>query len=117
MPAHQGKFGLTYRATDAWTIGATAIVQSGTYLFGDEANVTPKLPAFFMLNLGTSYQLTPHIQLFAEVENVTNSQYYTFGTFSPTTAVFLAQAPNATNPRAYSPSAPVGGFGGVRINF
>jgi iron complex outermembrane receptor protein len=31
--------------------------------------------------------------------------------------VFLAQAPNATNPRAYSPAAPIGGFGGVRITF
>jgi iron complex outermembrane recepter protein len=117
VPAHQGKLGLTYRLTDQWTISAVGIAQSGTFLFGDEANLTPKLPAFFTLNLSTSYQLTPHIQLFASVENVTNEKYYTFGTFSPTTAVFLSQAPNATNPRAYSPAAPVGGFGGVRMTF
>ena len=117
VPAHQGKLGLTYRLTDKWTVSAVGIAQSGTYLIGDEANLTPKLPAFYTLNLGTSYQLTPHIQLFASVENVTDQKYYTFGTFSPTTAVFLSQAPNATNPRAYSPAAPVGGFGGVRITF
>jgi iron complex outermembrane receptor protein len=117
VPAHQGKLGATFRITDAWTIGGALIAQSGQFLVGDEANLTPQLPAFFTLNLSTSYQLTPHVQLFASVENVTNERYYTFGTFSPTTAVFLSQAPNATNPRAYSPAAPVGGFGGVRITF
>ncbi|MFL5284750.1 MAG: TonB-dependent receptor [Rhodopila sp.] len=117
IPAHQGKLGLTYKVTDAWIISAAGIVQSGSYLFGDEANLTPKLPPFFTLNLSTSYQLTPHIQLFAEVDNVTNTRYYTFGTFSPTSSVFLAQAPNATNPRSCSISAPVAGFGGVRITF
>jgi iron complex outermembrane receptor protein len=117
VPPHQGKLGLTYRVTDQWTIGGVLIAQSGQFLFGDEANLTPQLPGFVTLNLSTSYQLTPHIQLFAAVDNVTDAKYYTYGTFSPTTSVFLAQAPNATNPRAYSPAAPIGGFGGVRITF
>ncbi len=117
MPAHQGKLGLTYRVTDKWTIGGVIIAQSGQFLVGDEANLTPQLPAFFTLNLSTSYQVTPHVQLFASVENVTNEKYYTFGTFSPTSSVFISQAPNATNPRAYSPAAPVGGYGGLRITF
>jgi iron complex outermembrane recepter protein len=117
VPLNQGKLGLTYRVTDQWTVAAILLAQSGQYLVGDEANLTPELPPFFTLNLSSSYQVTPHVQLFASVENVTNEKYYTFGTFSPTTSVFLSQAPNATNPRAYSPAAPVGGFGGVRITF
>jgi iron complex outermembrane receptor protein len=117
VPAHQGKLGVTYHVTDQWTVGAVVIAQSGSYLFGDDANLTPKLPGFITLNLSTSYQLTPNIQVFASVENVTDAKYYTYGTFSPTTAVYLAQAPNATNPRAYSPAAPIGGFGGVRVKF
>jgi iron complex outermembrane recepter protein len=117
VPLNQGKLGLTYRATDKWTIGGVIIAQSGQFLVGDEANLTPQLPAFFTLNLSTSYQVTPHVQLFASVENVTNEKYYTFGTFSPTSSVFISQAPNATNPRAYSPAAPVGGYGGLRITF
>jgi iron complex outermembrane receptor protein len=117
VPAHQGKLGLTYHVTDQWTIGAVALAQSGQYLFGDEANLTPQLPAFVTLNLSTSYQVTPHVQLFASAENITDTKYYTFGTFSPTSAVFISQAPNATNPRAYSLAAPLGGFGGVRITF
>ena len=117
VPAHQGKLGLTYQLTDQWTVGAVAIAQSGQYLLGDEANLTPQLPGFVTINLSTSYQITPHIQLFASAENVTDAKYYTFGTFSPTSSVYLSQAPNAINPRAYTPAAPVGGFGGVRITF
>jgi outer membrane receptor protein involved in Fe transport len=117
VPAHQGKLGLTWSVTDAWTLGAVLIAQSSQFLFGDAANLTPQLPGFVTLNLSTSYQVTPHIQFFASVENVTDAKYYTYGTFSPTTSVFVAQAPNATNPRAYSPAAPIGGFGGVRITF
>ncbi|MGD0105956.1 MAG: TonB-dependent receptor [Rhodopila sp.] len=117
IPAHQGKLGLTYHVTDQWTVGGVLIAQSGQFLFGDEANLTPPLPGFVTLNLSTSYQITPHIQLFASVDNVTDSKYYTYGTFSPTASVFLSQAPNATNPRAYSPAAPVAGFGGLRVTF
>ena len=117
VPAHQGKLGLTYKITDDWTVAGVLLAQSGQYLFGDAANLTPQVPGFVTLNLSTSYQLTPHVTLFASVENVTDAKYYTYGTFSPTSSVFLSQAPNATNPRAYSPAAPVGGFGGVRVTF
>jgi outer membrane receptor protein involved in Fe transport len=69
------------------------------------------------MDLSTTYQLTGNVQLFAWVQNITNARYYTFGTFSPTSSVFLAQAPGATSPRSLSPAAPIGGFGGVRISF
>jgi outer membrane receptor protein involved in Fe transport len=117
IPANQLKFGGSYKMTDKWTVGATAIVAGGSYLFGDEANLTPKLPGYFDLNLNTTYQLTKAVQLFAWVQNVTNARYYTFGTFSPTSSVPIAQAPGASNPRSYSPAAPIGGFGGVRVAF
>lgn len=117
IPLHQAKLGVTWHATDQWTLSAVLIAQSSQFLFGDEANLTPPLPGFATLNLSTSYQLTPHIQFFASVDNVTDTKYYTYGTFSDTSAVFLAPAPSATNPRSYSPAAPIGGFGGVRITF
>ncbi len=117
IPANQLKLGGTYKMTGKWTVGAAVIAASTAYLIGDEANLTPPLPAYVTLNLSTSYQLTEHIQLFAWAQNVTNQRYYTFGTFSPVTSVFLAQAPNATNPRSYSIAAPAGGFVGVRATF
>jgi outer membrane receptor protein involved in Fe transport len=117
VPANQLKFGVYYKVTDKWTVGAVGVYQSGQYLFGDPSNLTPRLPGFVTLNLNTQYQVTPDVQLFGLIENVNDARYYTYGTFSPTSAVFLAQAPNAANPRSYSPAAPIGGFGGVRVRF
>jgi iron complex outermembrane receptor protein len=117
IPVNQVKLGVYYKVTDKWTVGATAIGASAAFLFGDEANLTPPLPGYFTVNVSTSYQLTDNVQLFAWAENITNTRYDTFGTFSPTSSVFLAQAPGATNPRSLSPAAPIGGFGGVRISF
>jgi outer membrane receptor protein involved in Fe transport len=117
IPMNQVKFGGNYKVTDAWTVGATAIYASSAYLFGDEANLTPPLPGYFTLNLSTTYQVTKHVQLFAWVENMTDARYYTYGTFSPTSSVYLSQAPGASNPRSYSIAAPIGGFGGVRVSF
>ena len=117
IPTNQIKLGFDYELTEAWTIGGTGIAASGRYLFGDEANLTPKTPAYFVLNLHTSYQLTPNLQLFGLLQNAFNTTYYTFGTFSPTSSVFLAQAPGATNPRSYSPGAPIAGTVGVRLTF
>jgi iron complex outermembrane receptor protein len=117
IPLNQVKLGVYYKVTDKWSVGATAIGASTAFLFGDEANLTPPLPGYFTMNLSTSYQLTDNIQLFAWAQNITNARYNTFGTFSPTSSVFLSQAPGATNPRSYSPAAPIGGFGGVRVTF
>jgi iron complex outermembrane receptor protein len=117
IPQHVVKFGADYKPTDAWTVGGTAIAASGQFLFGDEANLTPKTPPYFVLNLHTSYQVTKNFQLFALIENAFNTQYYTFGTFSPTSSVPIAQAPGATNPRSYSPAAPIGAEIGIRATF
>jgi iron complex outermembrane recepter protein len=117
VPRSVFKAGVDVHATEKLTIGADLLNQSGQYLFGDEANLTPRLPGFTTLNLRGLYQVTSHLQLFVDIDNVTDARYYTFGTFSPTNAVFLAQAPGATNPRAYSPAAPIGAFGGVKVTF
>jgi iron complex outermembrane recepter protein len=117
IPTNLLKLGASYKVTDAWTVGATGIAASGQYLFGDEANLTPKTPAYFVAKVNTSYQLTDQIQLFGFVQNAFNTRHYTFGTFSPTSSVFIAQAPGATNPRSYSVAAPIAGYAGLRVTF
>ena len=117
IPSNLWKLGFDYKVTDAWAVGGTGVAASGQFLFGDEANLTAKTPAYFALNLHTSYQLTPNLQLFGLIENAFNTAYYTFGTFSPTSSVFIAQAPGAANPRSYSPAAPIAGFVGLRVTF
>jgi outer membrane receptor protein involved in Fe transport len=117
VPRDIVKFGADADAMPSLHVGADGQYQSGQYLFGDEANLTPKLPGFFVLNLHGSYDVTPRVQVFANVQNVLDRRYYTYGTFSPTNSVYLAQAPRATNPRSYSLAAPDGVFGGVRVKF
>jgi outer membrane receptor protein involved in Fe transport len=117
IPSNLWKMGVDYNVTDAWTVGGTGVAASGQFLFGDEANLTAKTPAYFVLNLHTSYQLTPNLQLFALLENAFNTTYDTFATFSPTSSVPIVQAPGAANTRSYSPAAPIAGTVGVRITF
>jgi outer membrane receptor protein involved in Fe transport len=117
IPRNTVKLGIDVDMTDAWHAGADGQYQTGQYLFGDEANLTPRLPGFFVLNAHTSYDVTPRVQLFASAENVLDRRYYTFGTFAPTSSINLVQAPGATNPRSYALAAPLGLFGGVRVKF
>jgi len=70
-----------------------------------------------VLGAHTNYDITPHVQIFANAQNLLDQRYYTFGTFSPTSSIYLAQAPGAANPRSYSLAAPIGFFGGVRVKF
>ena len=117
VPRSVFKGGIDADITKAWHAGGDGQYQTGQFLFGDEANLTPRLPGYFVLNLHTSYDITPHFQIFASAQNVLDRRYYTYGTFSPTTSVYLAQDPSATNPRSYSLAAPLGFFGGVKVQF
>jgi outer membrane receptor protein involved in Fe transport len=117
IPANLVKLGVDYKLTDAWTVGGSGIYASGQFLFGDEANLTPPTPPYFVANLHTSYQVTKNLQLYALLQNAFNATYYTFGTFSPTASIPIIQAPGATNPRSYSPAAPIGVTVGLRATF
>jgi len=117
IPEHVMKFGADYKISDKWTFGGSALASSGRYLFGDEANLTPRTPPYFVLNLHSSYWVASNVQAFALINNAFNAQYYTFGTFGPTSAAPIAQAPGAANPRQYSLAAPIAVKLGVRVTF
>jgi outer membrane receptor protein involved in Fe transport len=120
IPENLFKFGADYNVTRRWTIGFSATAQTSTFLYGDEANLTKPLPGYFTADITTSYQLTPRLRFFASIDNVTDTKYYEYGTFSPTGlagGVYVAQAPNYTNPRSYSIAAPIAAVGGVKLTF
>ncbi len=114
---HSVKFGVGYDVTSAWTVAFDGRATSGQYLFGDESNSTPKVPGYVVVNANTRYQFTDYIQLFAMVQNLFDTKYETFGTFSETEEVPLLEAPNASNTRAFSAAPPIAIYGGVRIKF
>ncbi len=71
-----------------------------------------------MLNVHSTYQITPNVQLFGLAENAFNTRYETFGTFSPVASnTPILQVPNASNTRSLSPAPPIAGYGGIRVTF
>ena len=83
VPQHQIKVGAQYAVTPRWTVGVTGIVSSGRVLQGDEANLNPRTGSYVTFNLNTNYHVTEKIELFGLLQNVSNTQYATFGSFSP----------------------------------
>jgi outer membrane receptor protein involved in Fe transport len=105
IPRHRGLVSIDYDGK-GWALGADMQAQSGQYLVGDEANLQPKTGAFLVVDLRGSKEMFGRFTLFAEVSNLFDRHYATFGTFSETSNVFLAEAPGAANPRSLGPGAP-----------
>ena len=122
IPSQLGKIGVEYHITPRWIVGGDSIIVGSQYFVGDDANQNSKLPAYAVLNLHTSYQLTDHFQVFGIVNNVTNNHYATYGTYygtdtsgggvSPTLA-----ANNGGNPDAVTVAQPLSVYGGVKVSF
>ncbi len=114
IPQHRIKASADYMVTPEWKVGVDAIVASGQYLIGDESNLNPMLPGYWVVNLNTTYKLSKDVELFGMVQNLFNRHYYTFGTFFDTTAVpFLG----LTDPRSVSPAMPLAVYAGLRAKF
>ncbi|MGC8475094.1 MAG: TonB-dependent receptor [Acetobacteraceae bacterium] len=111
------RIGFDWQATDKLSIGLSALAVGPSYLYGDAANLDKPLPGYVVLNLIGRYRITPTVELFGSVENLTDQRYYTYGSYTQLGSVAVAQAPDLTNPRSYSVAAPIGGFVGLRVRF
>lgn len=94
------------REERSWSAGLTMRARAGQYLAGDEGNDNARTPAYAVFDLDGSLEMLPGLRLVAQLRNVLNKRYATFGTFSEVDEVNLSEAPGAENPRAYAPGAP-----------
>jgi iron complex outermembrane receptor protein len=123
IPAHRFKAGFEYGVTDAWKVGADLNVVGSQWLVHDDTNLSPKVPAYAVLNLHTSYQVTPNIELFGLINNALNQQYYVGGTFFQTGGLASATpgVPNLmaqlTDPRTFVPGMPLAAYAGIKAKF
>ena len=115
IPQHRLKIGIDYRVNPRWTVGTSVSLQSGFYVFGDESNQNPKVPASWVVNLRTAYNITDNFQIFGRIDNVFNYKYSTYGTFTDTGKVTAGLTIH--NPLSLSPAPPIGFFGGARVTF
>jgi iron complex outermembrane recepter protein len=115
IPQQQFKAGADYFVTPAWKIGASLVVVGDQYFIGDDANQNPKLPAYWYVNLRTTYQLTKEVQVFGLVTNPFDRKFATYGTFFDTASLDNVLAAGLTDPRTVTPAQPFGIYGGLRV--
>ena len=115
VPHNTLKTLVTYRAGSTWEFAAAARYSDGAYLRGDESNLNPKTGAYVAIDASASYRLTHKLTVFADIDNLLDTKYATFGTFSPTSDVPIIQVPDASNPRSLSPATPFFISAGFRV--
>ena len=84
IPAHQAKFSADYDIAPKWTFGFDINYNSSQYLRGDEANLTPKIPAFVIFNLRSEFRFNKHVVFFGRINNLFDRDYANFGAWAET---------------------------------
>lgn len=121
VPRHSATLAVDYAGTlpggRGFTLGGEVIARGGQWLVGDEANANAPVPGYAVVNLRASVDMVAGVALFGELRNAFDRQYATFGTFSEVGELDLAEAPGASDPRAYGPAAPRRWSVGLRAAF
>ena len=124
IPLSRVKLGADYSLSHSWSVGGSLLLATRSFYRGDESNQNPQLPGYHVVSLRTSYRVGKQVELFANVQNLFDERYSTFGLFSDPTGVGApgvppnadANAPGVDN-RFQSPGMPRAYFGGVKIRF
>jgi len=124
IPLSRVKLGADYLLSHNWSVGGSLVLATGSFYRGDESNQNPQLPGYHVVSLRTSYRVSKQVELFANVQNLFDERYSTFGLFSDPTGVGAPGVPpnaGSNDPgvdnRFQSPAMPRSYFGGVKIRF
>ncbi|MHB2206135.1 TonB-dependent receptor [Methylobacterium sp. CM6257] len=115
VPDHQIKAGFEYNITPNWRLGLNVAAFSSSYFRGDESNLNRKLPAYYVMNLTTKYQVTKNLEIFGLITNLTNNRYATFGTFAEPGAI--AGNLSINDPRTTTLAQPLSIYAGLTYRF
>ena len=117
IPQNRVKLGADFNVTPDWSVGAMFTAVSSVYYVGDEANHTPTVPGYVVVGLHTSWQPLPHLAFFAQINNLFDRQYSTWGILGDPSGIGVPGVP-ANGPydqRFLSPAAPFEVVAGVRL--
>jgi iron complex outermembrane receptor protein len=124
IPKSRVKFGADVMVLPHWSVGGTVSYMGPSFYRGDEANLNPELPGYTVAGLRTSYQFGKHLQVFANIQNVFDRHYSTYGILGDPTGVGAPGVPAGgefgapdVDSRFQSPAMPRAYFGGVKISF
>ncbi len=110
IPDQRFKAGFNYNITEPWLVGADLNVVGRQYLIGDQSNQNPQVPAYWVVNLHSSYKLNKHVELFGTVQNLFNQHYYASGTFF---GIQDIASVSFNDPRSFQPGMPLAVYGGI----
>jgi outer membrane receptor protein involved in Fe transport len=124
IPKDRVKLGADVVVLPHWSVGGTVSYIGPSFYRGDEANLNPELPGYTVASLRTSYQFGKRVQVFANVQNLFDRRYSTYGILGDPTGVGAPGVPAEgefgdpdVDPRFQSPAMPRAYFGGVKISF
>jgi outer membrane receptor protein involved in Fe transport len=137
-PRHMFKAFTDVQVTSKFNLDFGMVAFSSSFARGNENNrhepdgqfyLGPgATPGYAVFDLGGRYQLHPRVQVFVQVNNLFDRQYYTAAQLGPTgfteTGAFLARPFPAVggefplrHSTFFAPGAPRGAWGGLRFNF
>ena len=124
IPKSRVKLGADVAVLPHWSVGGTWTFVGPSFYRGDEANLYQELPGYTVASLRTSYQLSKNVQVFANIQNLFDRHYSTYGILGDPTGVGAPGVPADgafgdpdVDPRFQSPAMPRAYFGGVKISF
>lgn len=113
IPEHNVKIGADYAFTPAFSLGFDAAYHSSQYYRGDEANNNAKISGYTIFNLRGRYNVTKHVEFFAKVDNVFDTEYETFGLYGEGDE---APGLDFEDPRFVGAGAPRAGWIGIKVS-
>lgn len=113
LPRHSAKF-IGRVANTRGSVQASLNLTSSQFLRGDEANLLDPIDGYAVVNLAARYSVTPRVEVFADVINLFDAEYETFGLLGEADDVL---GDEYDDPRFVSPGAPRAAWMGVRLKF
>jgi iron complex outermembrane recepter protein len=124
IPKTRVKLGADVKVLPDWSVGGTWSYIGPSFYRGDEDNQNSELPGYTVASLRSSYQITKNVLVFANIQNLFDRHYSTFGILGDPTGVGAPGVPADgalgdpdVDPRFESPAMPRAYFGGVKISF
>jgi iron complex outermembrane recepter protein len=112
IPQHNLKLNAEVEVLKNLWLGGNVIVASGNYLRGDDGNDRAKTDGYAVLNLHARYRPIKYLELWARVDNVTDTDYETSGALN-----FNAFADPIAVERFVAPGTPLAAYAGVTVRF
>ena len=118
IPQNQFKLLTNYRVTDRFGVGLDMISNSDQRLRGDESNQLGTVAGYTVVNLRARYQFSEQFEIFANVNNLFDKEFETFGLLGEEPGELdVPIIEDLTIPLFLGPAPPRAAFAGLRYTF